>query len=286
MSSVILAANLAGVVVFATLLRTSRAFLAGLIGFTLALTPVIVQAARPEIVPTDSWWYHLGRLAVILMLAGDVLLLGAVYILRDNPSPETADRERRLARVAGVVVMAGFAFASLLPGWFFFGEQAAVAVLMLLAVLGMLTRWGATPVGLAGAVGFGLLALDAVVHCLRRFSSGGELLLPADVRLGTVVLGELAVVGAFALASQDPSLPQRMPADTAPALGVGLLLLGVGAVLFLGLGYAIGEMHILKGLRGRAAILGALLPASGLYLMLLGAMRVTTGRAVWAVKDL
>jgi hypothetical protein len=104
------------------------------------------------------------------------------------------------------------------------------------------------------------------------------------------LLGLLAVIVAFALASQEVGVRQEnadvQVAGSNTPRWIGFVLLGIGAVVFLGLAYVIGELHVLHGLRGRAALLAALLPASGLYLILLGAARVTTGRPVWSLRHL
>ncbi|HMP03674.1 MAG TPA: hypothetical protein PKD86_10305 [Gemmatales bacterium] len=288
MPYMIAAVYVAGIAVFATLLWNSRARVAGLAGFGLALLPSAFYAFRASTEVLGSEWMLAFQFAGLLNVVSFALLLGAVYALRDRPAPSPL--ESRLVRLAAIVVLIVMAFGAITRQHFFSAaggaNNIAYVVIGLLAIVGMLARWGATPPGLAVAVGFGFMAAAALLRLAGSFMDR-ESIVPKDVFTAFNVLGPAAVVIGFALAAGRPEV-ERAPYPGTEKLGmnfsrwVGLVLVFVGCALFVFLAHLITEERILQGLKGRAAVVGALLPALGLLLALIGVSRLTTGRRVWA----
>jgi hypothetical protein len=285
------AISVLGIVVFATLLWNSRARMAGLVGYCLTLFYFLYLGLRPDVANVGPGWEVYARWLIILQVAGDVLLLGAVYALRPNPSTDRASMEAKLARPAAILAMIALALGAVLRDRVFaapmYAGAFAGAVIALMAMYAMLIRWGTRPAGIVGAAGFGLTAVLAIESAVGLyFPAGPQGFVPQIVIQVLGALGQAAIVGGFALAAREPGI-ERAPYLGAASNGmttarwVGLALTLIGCALFVLIAYAIGEAHVLQGLRGRAALLGPILPAAGLYVAMIGGARLTTGRPVW-----
>jgi hypothetical protein len=284
--SLIYLIDVAGVVLFATLLWNTRARIPGLVAFALSLL-TIVGLARPDMVPTDSWWMVLFRGRSLTELGSLALLLGAVYALRDAPSAGVARLEGFLVRALAFLTLVGFVaslFVGALP--IHLVIEAVTVGVALLAALGLAIRFGSAPASLAGMAGFALIALGAALAAAFNWQPDLRESVPTFVLPALFVLGKGAAVAGFGLAASY-ALVQREPYPGVSTLGmngtryVGLFLILFGVVLFSVLLHLVGDsgMGFFRGLRGRAAAGALVLLALPLVGAVRGAVRVSTGRA-------
>lgn len=279
----------AGLALFIFALGNTRARIPGLVAFALWLAASLLGLLRPQVVYSGSWWVVLDQVGSLACLLSDVLLLGAVYGLRNAPTPTAAGAERLLARVAGMVFLVWVTLAIVVgrriglgSPWLAIG--AAELAVALLALVGVAVRFGVTAAaGLTGLAGFACLAARAGVGVALDSQLLRHEDVPRYVTQGLTALALALIIAAFALAAKDPQL-ERQPFPESDTVGMnrprwaGLTLVVLGIVLLPVLSHAATEIQLFLGLRGRAAVAALALLALPLYGALRGTALLTLGR--------
>lgn len=279
--SAVIAINVAGLVLFATLLWRSRARIAGLAAFATPLVMRGIGLVLPEPVPSDSWY-----MAIILWLAyaglvGDVLLLGVVYSLRNPLTPRAESTEDTLARLLGLGFLGIVAYAAVLGrpyGW----GHAASCLVWVMAIVAVLARFGLTGLAFGFVISFVLLlgadGLDAFIYF-----SGERDLLPRGVSKWISVAGLLGLVVSLALVSRSQLLERTAwPGDNLRwewGRWKSLAFVLIGSIVLAVLGHAVHDVRLFGagGFRGRGAVVVFIIPALLMYLCLVGAFGIVRG---------